>query len=264
MDEDAQNSRYWVKSVARAADILELLAAQPPGEKLSVTDIAAAVNMSKSSAFATLYTLGQYRLVADHGSGGSRRYQLGMSLARLGHAAASETSLRDAAHPHLLELVKQTGAVARLAIMESNHAVVIDQVGIAGANRNNLRMGSRELPHCTGLGKAILSSLSTEEAIRLIQTVGLPRRTPNTITDLDSLLAHLEEIRDAGYALDDEEDAEGVYCIGAAVYGHERACVGAISITGLKLNQPTWRYQELGRQVRDCSAAISRDFGFVA
>jgi hypothetical protein len=37
--------------------------------------------------------------------------------------------------------------------------------------------------------------------------------------------------------------------------------VGAISITGLKLDQPSWHYQELGRTVRDAARAISRDLG---
>lgn len=258
-----EESRYWVKSVARAIDVLELLAAQPAGARLSVTEIAARLGLSKSAVFATLYTLNERHFVADEGTGMSRRYRLGMALARLGSHAAVEVSLRDVARPHLLVLARESGGVARLAILESGHAVVIDQVGGGDVRRADLRMGTRELPHSTGLGKAILAALPADEARRLIDEVGLPQRTGHTITEVTSLLAHLAEIREAGYAIDDEEDAEGVFCIGAPVRGHEGTCVGAISITGLKPDQPAWRYQELGRLVRDSARRVSADLGYV-
>lgn len=257
-----EDSRYWVKSVARAIDVLELLASQPAGGGLSVTEIGAALNLSKSAAFATLFTLNARGLVADEGSGMSRRYRLGMALARLGAQAVSQTSLREVARPHLGELARSAAATARLATLESDQAVVIDQVGGNERVRLDLRMGSRELPHSTGLGKAILAQLEPDQIRDLVERVGMVRRTARTITDVDTLVAHLAEVREAGYALDDEEDAEGVFCIGSALLDHDGACVGAISITGLKLDQPTWRYQELGRMVRDSALKISADLGY--
>lgn len=259
---EAEDSRYWVKSVSRAVDVLELLAAQPPGEPMSVTDIGAALGLSKSAVFATLHTLTRRGLVADEGSGMTRRYRLGMALARLGSQALAQTSLRDVARPHLVALARSTRSTARLATLVQDQAVVIDQVGGNERVRLDLRMGSHELPHSTGLGKAILSCLPAEEIRAIVDRVGLVRRTSRTITDPDTLVAHLAEARVAGYAFDDEEDADGVFCIGSPLFGHDGACVGAISITGLKLDQPSWHYQELGRQVRDAAQQISRDLGF--
>lgn len=258
-----EDSRYWVKSVARAVDVLELLASQPAGGGLSVTEIGSALKLSKSAAFATLFTLSARGLVADEGTGMTRRYRLGMALARLGAQATAQTSLRDVARPHLGALAKAAAATARLATLESDQAVVIDQVGGNERVRLDLRMGTRELPHSTGLGKAILAQLDPAQIRDLVTRVGMTRRTARTITDIDTLVAHLAEIRDAGYALDDEEDAEGIFCIGSALFDHDGACVGAISITGLKLDQPTWRYQELGRMVRDAALLISADLGYL-
>ncbi|MFJ6573164.1 IclR family transcriptional regulator [Streptomyces sp. NPDC091292] len=255
--------KYWVKSVARAADILEVLAAPAPGSGLSVTEVAQLCGVSKSAAFGTLQTLRAYGFVSDDGEGMNRRYRLGMGLARLGDRARSQVSLRGVAHPVLRELTRETGMASRLAVPEDGHAVVVDQVELDQRVRLDLRMGQRELPHCTGLGKALLSAVDPAEAAAVVERHGLPRRTPRTITDAATFLAHLRDIDRVGYALDDEEDAEGIICIGAPVRDDHGVCVGAISITGLKLGLPAWRYQELGGQVRDAAHRISRALGWV-
>ncbi len=64
-----------------------------------------------------------------------------------------------------------------------------------------------------------------------------------------------------GYAIDDEEDCEGVFCVGAAVYDRSGECVAAISGTGLKLNRPTWRVDELGVAIRDAADRLTLALG---
>ncbi|MGW1433543.1 IclR family transcriptional regulator [Streptomyces sp. NPDC002431] len=258
-----EEPKYWVKSVARAADILEALAAPSQGNGLSVTEVGQACSISKSAAFGMLQTLRAYGLVSDDGEGMNRRYRLGMSLARLGDRARSQVSLRGVAHPVLRELTRSTGMASRLAVPEDGHAVVVDQVEIDQRVRLDLRMGQRELPHCTGLGKALLSAVPQSEAASVIERFGLPRRTSRTITDPATFLSHLRDITRVGYALDDEEDAEGIICIGAPVFDDRSVCAGAVSITGLKLGLPAWRYQELGGQVRDAARRISLALGWV-
>ncbi|MFJ2379332.1 IclR family transcriptional regulator [Streptomyces sp. NPDC087769] len=258
-----EEPKYWVKSVARAADILEALAAPAQGNGLSVTEVGQACSISKSAAFGMLQTLRAYGLVSDDGEGMNRRYRLGMSLARLGDRARSQVSLRGVAHPVLRELTRTTGMASRLAVPEDGHAVVVDQVELDQRVRLDLRMGQRELPHCTGLGKALLSAVSPSEAAAVVERFGLPRRTSRTITDPATFLSHLRDIARVGYALDDEEDAEGIICIGAPVFDDRSVCAGAVSITGLKLGLPAWRYQELGGQVRDAARRISVSLGWV-
>ncbi|MFJ1882415.1 IclR family transcriptional regulator [Streptomyces sp. NPDC088137] len=258
-----EEPKYWVKSVARAADILEALAAPAQGNGLSVTEVGQACSISKSAAFGMLQTLRAYGLVSDDGEGMNRRYRLGMSMARLGDRARSQVSLRGVAHPVLRELTRTTGMASRLAVPEDGHAVVVDQVELDQRVRLDLRMGQRELPHCTGLGKALLSAVSPSEAAAVVERFGLPRRTSRTITDPATFLSHLRDIARVGYALDDEEDAEGIICIGAPVFDDRSVCAGAVSITGLKLGLPAWRYQELGGQVRDAARRISVSLGWV-
>src|SRR5262249_58642335 len=87
---------------------------------------------------------------------------------------------------------------------------------------------------------------------------GLPARTARTITDLESLLDSLSTVRANGFAVDDEEDAEGVFCVGAAFFDHDGSVAGAISVTGIKSDLPTWKIMGLGRTVRRAAGPVSQ------
>jgi IclR family transcriptional regulator, acetate operon repressor len=58
-----------------------------------------------------------------------------------------------------------------------------------------------------------------------------------------------------------ELHCEGVFCVGAAVYDRSGECVAALSGTGLKLNRPTWRVDELGVAVRDAADQLTLALG---
>ena len=52
-----------------------------------------------------------------------------------------------------------------------------------------------------------------------------------------------------------------MFCVGAAIYDRTGDCVAAISGTGLKLNRPTWRMDELGIAIRDAADQVTRALG---
>ena len=94
--------RYRLHGVERALDALELLAAAGQ-DGLTLTELAQKIAVSKSSAFALLQTLMARGFVADSGTRLSRRYRLGMALAKLGDAAESQSPLISLAVPALAD-----------------------------------------------------------------------------------------------------------------------------------------------------------------
>ncbi|MFD9948532.1 IclR family transcriptional regulator [Nonomuraea sp. NPDC050547] len=248
------DKRYEVRSVSRAVEILECLA-QRDGR--TVTEISREVGGSKSATFSTLQTLEMHGFVASQGEGASRRYRLGLALARLGENAMAQVSLRNLARPVLDDLTAETGMSSRVAVPENGFAVIVGRVDAPSAVRFDLHMGHREAPHCTGLGKALLAELPEADSARIIEQYGLPARTAHTITDPAALVADLTEIRRRGYSVDDEEDAEGVFCVGSAVRDHRGEVAGAISVTGLKLDLPVWRIHQIGDTVRAHAARLT-------
>ena len=91
--------------------------------------------------------------------------------------------------------------------------------------------GSRGPAHATGLGKALLASIEAEEVDRLLGDSRLERFTANTIRGRDELFAELDGIRKRGYAVDDEEYADGLKCVAIAIE-LEHVGLVAISVSG--------------------------------
>jgi IclR family transcriptional regulator, acetate operon repressor len=252
--------RYRLQSVDRALDALEALAAAGQGG-LTLTALTGALSVSKSTAFALLYTLTARGYVAESGDRRSRTYRLGMALAKLGDAAEEQSPLVSLAMPVLQAVTQTTGLTARLVVPDGPYAVAVARVDAPGTVRFASYLGTREYPHCTSAGKALLAALPPEQARALATEAGLPPRTARTITDPDALARDLELTLTRGYAIDDEEDCEGVFCVGAAIYDRAGGCVAAISGTGLKLNRPTWQVDELGIALRDAADQLTISLG---
>jgi IclR family acetate operon transcriptional repressor len=253
--------RYRVQSVERALGLLETLAGAG-ADGLTVSDLARSAGVSKSAAYAILQTMLAHGFVSDSGSGMSRRYRLGMALARLGDAAVSHVALRDVAMPVLRSVTAATGLTSRAAVLDTPYAVVIGRVDVPNSTvRFAASLGKREHLHTSAVGKAMLSTLDGEAVRAIVAEAGLPRKTGHTIVEAEALERELALVADRGYAVDDEEDSEGVFCIGAPVRDHTGQCVGAISVTGIKLDLPAWRIHQIGETVVEHAGRISAELG---
>ena len=252
------DARYQLRSVSRALRLLDVLADHGEGG-LTATEAAAALGASKSATFAMLQTLvGQdYATLVEPGP----RYRLGPAVLRLADSHVQSMPLIDVVRPVMQALTRRTGWTSRLAVHQHGYPVFVDRVDGPGSIRFYTQLGSRELPHRSAAGKAILADLD-EATVRTIATEsGLPRRTPRTITTLPHLLEDLADCRCRGYAVDDEEDDVGVVCVGAAFSSREARPAGAVSITGLKSAVTDEQLHEFGRVVRDHADQMTAALG---
>ena len=250
--------RYTVRSVARALRLVDIVAGGPP-EGQSLSDMARALGTSKSTTLALARTLAGFGYLRDTRPG--PRYTLGTALIRMGDIARQQLPLGDLCRPLLEELADATKMTSRVAICEEGYPVFIERVDGPGSVRFHAPLGQREIPYASAAGKAILSTMSKQEVRAMCEQTGLRPRTGHTITDIDSLLDNLTLARGQGFAVDDEEDAEGIFCVGAAFFGHDRSCAGAVSVTGIKGDFPAWRIDELGRAVRRSADKVSQILG---
>jgi IclR family acetate operon transcriptional repressor len=255
---DQLAGRYTVRSVARALRLVQIVA-DGPAEGLSLSDLAKAVGASKSTTLALARTLVAFGMLRDGRPG--PRYTLGTGLIRLGDIARGQLPLGDLCRPMLTELSDLTKMTSRLAICDDGFPVFIERVDGPGSVRFHTPLGQRELPHASAAGKAMLATMTEAQVRDQCAQVGLARRTSHTITDFASLLENLALVRSNGFALDDEEDAEGIFCLGAAFFGHDGVVAGAVSVTGIKGDLPAWRVNELGQAVRRAADGVSEMLG---
>jgi IclR family transcriptional regulator, acetate operon repressor len=241
------SGRYRVGSVARALTILDLVA-DGPSEGVTLSEVARGIGISKSATYSLVRTLvdADFLRAVDPGP----RYMLGMALVRLGDVATRDVPLRQICEPVLAEMVRDTGLTCRAAIDTDGFPVFVARVDAHGAIRFNAPLGVREMPHTSSAGKAILAYLTDAAVSQVVQETGLPSRTGKTITNDRDLAIDLEMTRRRGYAIDDEEDAEGVFCVGAPFFNHAGRIAGALSATGIKRDLPAHRIEELGLRVR--------------
>ena len=253
-DSGPQEDRYTVRSVARAMRLINIIAEGPP-DGLALSDLARSLGASKSTTLALARTLTAAGVLRDSRPG--PRYCLGTALIRLGDITRSQLPLGDICRPVLSELAELTKMTSRVAINDEGYPVFIERVDGPGSVRFHTPLGQREVPHASAAGKAMLATMTDEQVRAVCSATGMQRRTAHTITDVDSLLANLAGARANGFAVDDEEDAEGIFCVGAVFFGHDGSCAGAVSVTGIKGDLPAWRMNELGRTVRRHAHKVS-------
>ncbi|HJQ46569.1 MAG TPA: IclR family transcriptional regulator [Amycolatopsis sp.] len=224
-------------------------------EGLSVQQVAFELDIHKSTASRLMQTLvSRGYAVANHA--GRRGFRLGPAIEVSSGLNMNERRLTDLAHPFLVQLVEETGECAHAAVASGATALVIDDVETGQPLRVVAGTGRRVPLHCTSAGKCLLAlGLATIPP-------DLPQRTARTITNPEILTLHLAEIRERGYALDDEENHTGVRCISVPVYdGAGGAPVGCIGIDGPSVRMVETEIDKLARKVIDVATELSVRLG---
>jgi IclR family acetate operon transcriptional repressor len=241
------DERYSLRSVQRALRLIEVVGSGPLSG-MSLTEISLELHASKSTVLAAARTLvdGGFLRASEPGP----RYKLGTVLIRYGDLAAQQSPVGDVCLSVLRQASAATGMTARLAIAEDGYAVCVDRVDGPGVIRFQAPLGRREPPHATALGKSVLAMQGRERVQQVCAEAGLERYTPHTITNPEALLAELLTVRRRGYAVDDEEELAGIFCVGAPFFDHTGRCAGALSITDVKQDLPHWKVAELGGLLR--------------
>ncbi|MEV4109179.1 IclR family transcriptional regulator [Nonomuraea sp. NPDC049695] len=238
-----------VQSVERALDVLEALAEH--GGEAGLSEIAARTGLPYGTIhrlLRTLLTRGYVRQESD------KRYALGGGLVRLGGIAESMVGVW--AQPYLTKMVELSGETANLAELEGDFVVYVAQVPSPRRLRMFAEVGRRVLPHSTAVGKVLLAGRPPAEAIAVFERTGMPRRTPNTITDMTAMLAELDLVRARGHAMDLGEEELGVHCLAVPVWDGDRV-VAAMSVSG-----PAERIDALDRDdLAEGMRKIALDFG---
>ncbi len=134
------------------------------------------------------------------------------------------------AQPVLAELEEISHETANLAVLEKDLISYIAQVPSRQQMRMFTEVGRQVLPHASGVGKAILSTLPESRVRTILERTGLPGYTESTIIDEAAFFADMRESRRRGFAIDDGEKEVGVRCIAVAIPGSHPPA--AVSISG--------------------------------
>jgi IclR family transcriptional regulator, acetate operon repressor len=210
-----KRTRRSVQSVDRALDLLEALVAAE-GE-VAITALATRTGLHVSTVHRLLATLLRRGYVRQNPE--TSRYYAGAKLATLSEGRSRFGELRLRARPLLRSLTEATRETANLVVLDDLQAVYIETMPSPQVVRLFTAVGNRTPLHATGAGKALLANLPAARRDALLERLDLRGYTARTIVDRAALRRTLDEVREKGYALDDEEYDEGVRCVAVAVLG---------------------------------------------
>ncbi len=204
---------------------------RPDRPILGIADLADQLGMSRSTTHRYVITLVALGYLEQ---GASRKYRLGLRVTELGMSALSSTGLREHAQTHLEDLRQQTGFTVSLGVLDGAEVVYVDRV--RGMRRGQFRIdldlqpGSRLPAYCTALGKVLLAFLPDDDLRQLIGEMSLVKQGPSSIATKRALRAELDQVREDGFAVSDEEIASELLAIAVPVRGAGGEVIAAVNM----------------------------------
>jgi IclR family transcriptional regulator, pca regulon regulatory protein len=224
---DDGRSRDFVQSLERGLAVITSFSRDHPSQTLS--EVAAATGVSRATARRFLHTLLELGYVGRNGS----RFFLRPRVLRLGYAYLSSQSIWEHAQDHIRKLADEVHDFCGAGILDETEVVYVLRVSPRRFMTTNIAVGTRLPAYCTSIGRVLLAELPPEALDAYFKSARFPRLTERTIVDPKQLRATLREVKQQGWALDDQEWELGVRSIAAPVFDVNGTAAGAISVVVL-------------------------------
>ena len=249
---------YKVPNLEKGIAVLEYLSLHTQGETLQ--DIKSALDISQTTAYRILNTLVRLDYLIYNED--TKRYKLSRKLLTLGFRSLNEHNLLETVLPRLRDLRDQVKETACFGVLGDRKGIFIEQAQGHHTFRFILSPGKPFDLHCSAPGKAIMAYLPNTVRDRYLSYMEFTRYNARTITTRDAYLEELEKVRKLGYAMDNEEELNGVICIGAPIFNYTGYPCGAIWISGPKDRLSKEVVRVSADCIRKVAQTISLELGY--
>jgi Transcriptional regulator len=189
----------------------------------------------------------------------THKYRLGFKICNISNQILNQIDIITMVRPYLSELVNQTGETAHLVQLDGINAVYIDKIE---STTNTIRLvsqlGKRLSLYNSGVGKALLADMEERQVEEIWERSKIIKYTPNTVTDYKVLQKELEKIRTKGYAIDKEENEEGICCVATSLKMKDTGSCYAFSLSAPTYRMDARRMQEISVHILNTKKQIER------
>ena len=254
-----KNKNMEEKNPIQVADrlfgALELLALNGSA---AVMEVSSALGLNKSTAHRVLNSLVYMGYARQNEKTG--RYEPSLKIVDMANKVMKHMDIVQVVRPYLRRLMELTNETVHFVERDGVDAVYIDKVE---AYRNGIQMvsriGSRIPLYCSGVGKAIAACMDEQEVEELWNRSSIVPLTSHTITDFQTFKKELAEIRERGYALDNEENEDGVRCIAVSLKEYTGSVKYAFSISAPVSRMENDRIRQLADYVLEIKGQIEEE-----
>ncbi|MCB1462233.1 MAG: IclR family transcriptional regulator [Nitratireductor sp.] len=246
-----------VPAVERATRILDFVARNQTYPSLS--DLARELGLAKSSVHTLCRTLVELNLLIRRSD---QTYQLGPHLMRWSLAFSRQSDVAAEFASIWDKETEMPGATITLTVLEGSEVVYIAARNSAVSHSLvDFRAGMRLPAAFTATGKSFLSYMSDFEVKRLYAN-GLPEpRTPHSVNTMGRLLEELEETRQRGYSIDNQQVAEGIICFGASVLDSRNMPIAGVAVSLLAEQTTEEDRKQIIANVKRITSRLSQRMG---
>jgi len=248
-------------AVGRALSMLELVSESTNG--LSNSDLSRRLKIPKSSASYLLRVLEKRDYLQRDQVG---KYRLGLKMMSLTGGAMEHLDVREAAKPILADFLKESRLPeVHLAVLDKGRAVYIEKMEAENSFiKMDIWIGHRLPVHTTAIGKVLISFLADDEILNILELRGMERKTKKSITNPQKILRETDRVRKYGFAVDDEENADGVRCIAAPIYNAKGILIAALGTSSIIMHIDEVQLPKIVDLVKKSAAKVSRQMGFTS
>jgi IclR family transcriptional regulator, pca regulon regulatory protein len=245
-------NQYRIESLAKGLQVLRLF--DENTTSLRLREICDLTGIPMPTAFRIVSTLEEDGFL-DRSPDGV--LQPGVSVLTLGSAALRGSNLVQVSERPLRHLAETTGETVNLGILVGDQVLYLARLRNADLVTANVQVGSTLPAVYTSMGKLLLAGLSPAELNERIGSHSFTGNAgPNAVSSRKELDDRLALIREQGYAIQDQELAQGLRSVSVPVHGRDNATVAAINIAVSSSRQTV---EELRGPLLDALQATAAD-----
>ena len=199
---------------------------------------------------------------------GGRRYELAPRASQLAFSILSNHPGGAIRHEILRRVVHEISEACNITVLDGTQVTYLDRVESKWPLRVTFQQGSKVPAYCSASGKLFLALMQPAKRDVALSEMTFERFTDNTVTDKETLVRELSEIRRDGYALDREEFLEGLVCLAVPIRHHKsrnNSCLAALAIQApvsrMSQAEMLTKLPILKSAAMDLSATIDADAG---
>lgn len=254
-DKTDQNT---VQSLDRAMSLLKRLS---ESSGLTLSELAAESEQAPATVYRVLVTLQGHGMVEMEEPG--QLWHVGAGSFRIGSSFLRRTKLAERARGPMQALMRATGETANLGVESRDEVLFLAQVETHEAIRAFFPPGTLSPMHVSGIGKALLAWYPEDRVRAIIARRGLTGFTPLSLTAPQSLMRDLARTRERGFAIDDQEKAQGMRCVAAPIFNGFGEPVAGLSVSGPAFRIGLEDAARIGAEVRAAADEVTEAVGGV-
>lgn len=234
-----------MRSALRMFTLLELLAQKGA---MGVTELGIVAGLNKATVYRHLNALLAMGYVKKDEQ--TEKYSLTFKLLEIAGQLLNHVDIRSEARPYLEVLASQTGETVHLVQREGVHIVYIDKVEpTVNSIRMVSRIGIHQPLYCTAVGKALLAERTDHDIRTVWESSDIHALTPRTLVSLEDFMNEIHQIRQSGYAVDNEENELGVRCVAVSLRNYAGDACHAISVSAPASRMTDDKLHEIAEQL---------------